>query len=101
LLFLFTVCNSFVRELLSVWTYSHPLPASRFVWLYISKFVWSCCRARPYIIWSTTHSLELTRMFRLKPDSRFAERYHSVVSCALNAEGLIWNKISVNSVTDL
>jgi hypothetical protein len=25
-------------------------------------------------------------MFRFKPVSKFAERYHSVVSCALNCE---------------
>jgi hypothetical protein len=30
-------------------------------------------------------------MFRFKPASKFVERYHPVVSCALNMEDLISN----------
>jgi hypothetical protein len=35
------------------------------------------------------HSLVVTGMFRFTPASQYAERYRSVVSCALNMEGLI------------
>jgi hypothetical protein len=37
------------------------------------------------------HSLVVTGMFRFKPATQFVERYHSVVSCALNTEDLISN----------
>jgi hypothetical protein len=33
--------------------------------------------------------LALTVMFIFKPASQFVERYHNVVTCALNAEDLI------------
>jgi hypothetical protein len=36
----------------------------------------------------------LTGMFRFKPVSLFIERYHSVMSCALNMEDLISNNLS-------
>jgi hypothetical protein len=36
-------------------------------------------------------SLVLTRMFRFKPTSQFADRYRSVVRCALNMEDPISN----------
>jgi hypothetical protein len=39
------------------------------------------------------HSLVLTGMFTFKPASRFVERYHIVVGCALNMEGLISNNL--------
>jgi ABC-type Na+ transport system ATPase subunit NatA len=35
------------------------------------------------------YSLVLTGMLRLKPASQHVQRYHSVVSCALNMEELI------------
>jgi hypothetical protein len=41
-------------------------------------------------------SLVLTEMFRFKPASRFLERYHSVVNCAMNTENPISNNF-VNS----
>jgi hypothetical protein len=37
----------------------------------------------------TAYSLILTRMFGFKSNSQFVERYHSVVSYALNIEDLI------------
>jgi hypothetical protein len=37
------------------------------------------------------HSPVLMGMFRCKPASLFVERYHGVVSCALNMEDLISN----------
>jgi hypothetical protein len=37
------------------------------------------------------YSLILTEMFRFILASQFVDRYHSVVSCALNMEGLISN----------
>jgi hypothetical protein len=40
------------------------------------------------------HSLVLTGMFRFKPGSQFAERYHSVVSRALNMGDVISNYFS-------
>jgi hypothetical protein len=38
------------------------------------------------------YSLVLTRMFRFKPASQFAERCYSVVSRALNMENIISKK---------
>jgi hypothetical protein len=35
------------------------------------------------------YPLVLTWMLRFKPTSRFAEWYHSVVSCALNLEDVV------------
>jgi hypothetical protein len=43
------------------------------------------------------HSLVWTGMVRFKPGSQFVERYHSVVSCALNMEDLILNSFRVFS----
>jgi hypothetical protein len=37
------------------------------------------------------HSLVLEGMFRFKPVSKFVERYHSAVNCALSMEDLISN----------
>jgi hypothetical protein len=37
------------------------------------------------------HSLVLNGIFRFRPVSQFVERYHSIVSCALNVEDLISN----------
>jgi hypothetical protein len=41
------------------------------------------------------HSLLLTGMFRLKPASKFVERYLSVVSCTINMEDLISNSFCI------
>jgi hypothetical protein len=40
------------------------------------------------------HSLLLTRMFKLKLTSQYVERYHNVMSYALNTEDLISNNFS-------
>jgi hypothetical protein len=36
-------------------------------------------------------------MFRFKPTRQFVERYHNIVSCALNMEDLVSGKHFVNS----
>jgi hypothetical protein len=38
-------------------------------------------------------TLVLTGIFVFKPSSQFVERYHSIVSCVLNMEGLISNNL--------
>jgi hypothetical protein len=38
------------------------------------------------------HSVVLRGMFKFKPESQFVERYHNVVSCALNMAELIIGK---------